>query len=130
MGPEHLPDAYRRDWVSNANDSYWLPNPQQRLEGFSKIIGCERCVRSFRTQMVNAYPQEALAGGRKLSFTKFAAFQYENRARAAEVMRADGALDAPCQAAAGGDRSGEGRVGKECVSTCRSRWSPYLSKKN
>src|SRR3546814_17949957 len=24
-----------------------------------------------------------------------------------------------------GDRSGERRVGKECVSTCRSRWSPY-----
>src|SRR3546814_14846879 len=23
-------------------------------------------------------------------------------------------------------RSEEGRVGKECVSTCRSRWSPYL----
>src|SRR3546814_14502119 len=22
-------------------------------------------------------------------------------------------------------RSGERRVGKECVSTCRSRWSPY-----
>src|SRR3546814_9239821 len=25
----------------------------------------------------------------------------------------------------GGDRSEERRVGKECVSTCRSRWSPY-----
>src|SRR3546814_16625565 len=24
-----------------------------------------------------------------------------------------------------GTRSEEGRVGKECVSTCRSRWSPY-----
>src|SRR3546814_13218715 len=24
------------------------------------------------------------------------------------------------------DRSEERRVGKECVSTCRSRWSPYL----
>src|SRR3546814_1687492 len=24
-----------------------------------------------------------------------------------------------------GRRSGERRVGKECVSTCRSRWSPY-----
>src|SRR3546814_6475448 len=23
------------------------------------------------------------------------------------------------------ERSGERRVGKECVSTCRSRWSPY-----
>src|SRR3546814_14814316 len=26
---------------------------------------------------------------------------------------------------AGGARSEERRVGKECVSTCRSRWSPY-----
>src|SRR3546814_15687054 len=28
-----------------------------------------------------------------------------------------------------GGRSEERRVGKECVSTCRSRWSPYHSKK-
>src|SRR3546814_13961327 len=27
-------------------------------------------------------------------------------------------------------RAEERRVGKECVSTCRSRWSPYTSKKN
>src|SRR3546814_11782975 len=27
------------------------------------------------------------------------------------------------------DRSDERRVGKECVSTCRSRWSPYNYKK-
>src|SRR3546814_11280049 len=30
---------------------------------------------------------------------------------------------------AGAARSEERRVGKECVSTCRSRWSPYHSKK-
>src|SRR3546814_18594255 len=29
----------------------------------------------------------------------------------------------------GGVRSEERRVGKECVSTCRSRWSPYHYKK-
>src|SRR3546814_17236353 len=29
----------------------------------------------------------------------------------------------------GSIRSEERRVGKECVSTCRSRWSPYHSKK-
>src|SRR3546814_12568466 len=28
------------------------------------------------------------------------------------------------------DRSEERRVGKECVSTCRSRWSPSHKKKN
>src|SRR3546814_15362266 len=27
------------------------------------------------------------------------------------------------------ERSEERRVGKECVSTCRSRWSPYHEKK-
>src|SRR3546814_17404509 len=39
--------------------------------------------------------------------------------RAAECLGGDGA-----------DRSEERRVGKECVSTCRSRWSPYPSKNN
>src|SRR3546814_3056692 len=29
------------------------------------------------------------------------------------------------QGAANAERSEERRVGKECVSTCRSRWSPY-----
>src|SRR3546814_11535582 len=29
-----------------------------------------------------------------------------------------------------GGRSEERRVGKECVSTCRSRWSPYHKTKN
>src|SRR3546814_5097047 len=28
------------------------------------------------------------------------------------------------------ERSEERRVGKECVSTCRSRWLPYHNKKN
>src|SRR3546814_14844860 len=32
--------------------------------------------------------------------------------------------------AGGVGRSEERRVGKECVSTCRSRWSPYHSNKN
>src|SRR3546814_3754581 len=30
-----------------------------------------------------------------------------------------------CRGARGEQRSEERRVGKECVSTCRSRWSPY-----
>src|SRR3546814_12575723 len=36
----------------------------------------------------------------------------------------------PCSFAAAIARSEERRVGKECVSTCRSRWSPYHYKKN
>src|SRR3546814_3433119 len=43
-------------------------------------------------------------------------------------QRQAGDHDCKCQACDGhtGDgRSEERRVGKECVSTCRSRWSPY-----
>src|SRR3546814_946028 len=35
------------------------------------------------------------------------------------------AIRAQVLAGAGETRSEERRVGKECVSTCRSRWSPY-----
>src|SRR3546814_7235075 len=34
-------------------------------------------------------------------------------------------LGRACRVIDKGDRSEERRVGKECVSTCRSRWSPY-----
>src|SRR3546814_11678802 len=34
------------------------------------------------------------------------------------------------QKALSDDRSEERRVGKECVSTCRYRWSPYHEQKN
>ena len=34
-------------------------------------------------------------------------------------------VNSVCGCAGGIARSEERRVGKECVSTCRSRWSPY-----
>src|SRR3546814_12825154 len=43
------------------------------------------------------------------------------------LSEASGCGSLPHQLAA--DRSEERRVGKECVSTCRSRWSPYHYKK-
>src|SRR3546814_14288653 len=36
-----------------------------------------------------------------------------------------GTILEPVILAAASERSEERRVGKECVSTCRSRWSPY-----
>src|SRR3546814_15273006 len=38
-------------------------------------------------------------------------------------------IGVPCRIGGSRPRSEERRVGKECVSTCRSRWSPYPSNK-
>src|SRR3546814_15143197 len=55
----------------------------------------------------------------------------------AERLRGMVAVEREVDAVAGGaaqrvgiDRSEERRVGQECVRTCRSRWSPYHSKKH
>src|SRR3546814_13938074 len=41
------------------------------------------------------------------------------------ILHGIGATNEPGGASIGTLRSEERRVGKECVSTCRSRWSPY-----
>lgn len=96
FGPGNLPAAVRRDWVMNANDSYWLPNPDEPLEGYAGIIGCERCERTMRTRVVAHYVMDRLADGRRESPRSFRGHQHENRVMAAEVMGED--LDTVCDA--------------------------------
>lgn len=62
-----MPRLTRSDVVSNANDSYWLTNPSQPLEGFSPIIGAERTARSLRTRAGLRFIAEATADGKKVS---------------------------------------------------------------
>ena len=108
LGPRNLPSVVRRDWVANANDSYWLPNPEVRLEGYARIIGCERCERTPRTRMVYRYVQDRLAGadgrpGRLESPQTLAAHEYENRVYAGILVREDDDLATVCRAAGGAD---------------------------
>ncbi len=98
FGPKNLPFEIRRDWVMNANDSYWLPNPAQPIEGFAGIIGCEQCERTMRTRMVSQYVIDRLASGRKESPASLRGHEHANRLRAAEVMRENGDLDTLCSA--------------------------------
>ncbi|MBZ5712399.1 acylase [Nannocystis pusilla] len=61
-----VPQLDRRDFVFNANDSYWLANPAAPLEGFSPLHGSERAPQSPRTR-INAMllqndPRYAAAG--------------------------------------------------------------------
>src|SRR3546814_15605282 len=66
----------------------------------------------------------ARAGAGQLAFLANPRYrnQLSESAASAVVMRAD---DAQGHAGTALVRSEERRVGKECVSTCRSRWSPY-----
>ncbi|GAA3647371.1 N-acyl homoserine lactone acylase QqaR [Nocardioides ginsengisoli] len=95
LGPSHLPAVVRRDWVMNANDSYWTPNDKVRLEGYASIIGCEKCERTMRTRMVSQYVIDRLRAGKETP-ASLRGHEYENRVRAAEVMRAGGRLDEAC----------------------------------
>ncbi len=95
LGPAKLPAVVRRDWVMNANDSYWTPNDRVRLEGYANIIGCEKCARTMRTRMVQQYVVDRLAVGKETPAT-LRGHEFENRVRAAEVMRAGGRLDEVC----------------------------------
>ena len=101
FGPTNLPEVVRRDYVMNANDSYWTPHASVRLEGFARIIGCERCERTMRTRMVTQYVEDRLArrgGAGKESPRSLRRHEHENRLRAAEVMAVGNDLVELCNA--------------------------------
>jgi acyl-homoserine-lactone acylase len=88
FGPSHEPHLFRSDYVTNSNDSYWLSNPHQPLEGFARIIGDERTARSLRTRMGLVGVEEILSSG---GFTRDAMeqFEFSNRALSGELAAAD-----------------------------------------
>jgi acyl-homoserine-lactone acylase len=48
---ERAPQLERSDFVANANDNYWLVNPDAPLTGYSAIYGDPATVRSARTRV-------------------------------------------------------------------------------
>ena len=62
MPPTEQPSLITDTYVSNSNDSYWLSNPDIRLEGFSPIIGDEQTTRSLRTRAGLVMVNEVISG--------------------------------------------------------------------
>jgi acyl-homoserine-lactone acylase len=94
FGPGNLPKMFRDDYVTNSNDSYWLTNPEQPLEGFDRIIGDERTERSLRTRSGLVQVEERLAGSDGWSGDRYTLQQlqdtvFENRQYAGELWRDD-----------------------------------------
>jgi acyl-homoserine-lactone acylase len=66
-----LPHLFRRDYVENSNDSYWLANPAHPLTGFSPIIGLTGTEQNNRTRLGNALIAARVAGTDGLGRPKF-----------------------------------------------------------
>ncbi|MEM8498757.1 MAG: penicillin acylase family protein [Pseudomonadota bacterium] len=62
IGYERLPKLINSTYVANANDSYWLSNPDSLLTGFPQIIGAEEVEQSLRTRLAFVQMQERIAG--------------------------------------------------------------------
>jgi acyl-homoserine-lactone acylase len=83
FGPSHEPSLFRDDYVTNSNDSYWLSNPGQPLEGFARIIGDERTARSLRTRL----GLKLVEAGRPFTLRRLQDAVFNNRQYAGELWR-------------------------------------------
>lgn len=86
------PQLSRRDFVFNANDSYWLANPAAPLTGFSPLVGPERVPQSPRTRMNAILLTEAREGGAsgadgRFTLAELQAAIYSDRALTSELLR-------------------------------------------
>ncbi|NOK21346.1 acylase [Corallococcus carmarthensis] len=92
FGPGSLPHLSRADFVTNSNDSYWLPNPAQPLTGFPRILGGEKNVRSLRTRLGLKMVQGRLAGtdgleGQGFTLEQLQTVTFNNRNFSGELLR-------------------------------------------
>ncbi|UJA19634.1 hypothetical protein HJD18_05015 [Thermoleophilia bacterium SCSIO 60948] len=118
--PGEVPTVTRRDYTHNGNDSHWLTNPEEPLEGFDRLIGIEDAERSYRTRIGLIQVAERLAGTDGLpgkGFTRKSLEQVAlgNRQYLGELWRDD--LVTLCSAAPGGvlaGSSGPVNVGEAC----------------
>ena len=86
---EEMPRIRRHDYVTNSNDSYWLSNPDEPLEGYSPIIGPERTARTLRTRAGLNFVQQKLAEEKKLGPQDLQSIIYSQRNYAAEILLDD-----------------------------------------
>ena len=90
--PSKVPRLFRNDYTHNGNDSHWLTNPRQPLEGFARIIGDERTERSLRTRIGIIQVEQRLAGadgraGNRFGLRDLQDITLGNRQYAGELWR-------------------------------------------
>ncbi|MCO5315347.1 MAG: penicillin acylase family protein [Solirubrobacterales bacterium] len=100
LSPSKMPIQVRKDYTSNANDSYWLSNPNDPFPAKPHIIGDIDTARSLRTRNGLNQIEQRLAGtdgnpGNKYTPELLRGFINNNRNYGAELLIPD--LVAWCQ---------------------------------
>ena len=89
LPPADMPRMTTAQYVTNSNDSYWLSNPDQPLEGYSPIIGQERTARSLRTRAGLVMMGELLERDQKIQPSDIQEMLYNHRNYGAELLLDD-----------------------------------------
>ncbi|MEM9492505.1 MAG: penicillin acylase family protein, partial [Myxococcota bacterium] len=109
MPAAQQPSTIRSDYVANSNNTYELPHLEQRLTGFSPVLGGEGAPLSLRASLGLAMISDRLSGSDGMGEPGFTAelaravFDH-NRNRAAEILAAEIAAD--CQSEPVGEHNG------------------------
>ncbi|CDG82370.1 penicillin acylase family protein [Janthinobacterium agaricidamnosum] len=101
MATADMPGLLRDDYVANMNDSYWLSNPAQPLEGYPRTMGGERRALSLRGRYGHLLAQSLLQAGARSSLAlsrRAMDAVLEPRSHAAELFK-NGLLDGACNEA-------------------------------
>ncbi len=93
FGPENLPSLERADYVTNCNDSYWLVNANELVEGYDSIIGKEGTARSLRTRLCLLQAERRIAGTDGRDGAKFTYAQLKDVVLSSQLYSAELARD-------------------------------------
>jgi acyl-homoserine-lactone acylase len=91
FGPGNLPSIRRHDFAQNSNNSYWLANPAEKLEGFPQVIGTdEGGPQNLRTRLGLTQIDDRMGGSAGLPGAGFDRqwlqdVLYQNRHHSAEL---------------------------------------------
>lgn len=82
--PSKMPFQFRDDYVFNANDSHWLTNLRQPLEGYPALFGRERVMQLHRTRAGLQIIEQRIAGtdglpGKGFTLDQFVSQTFDGR---------------------------------------------------
>ena len=86
---DEMPRATSTRYFTNSNDSYWLSNPDEPLEGYLPTIGSEQTPRSLRTRAGLVFLGEQLEEHGKLQPDAIQELLFSHRHFGAELLLDD-----------------------------------------